>query len=205
MDHMERIGLYTVLGYLCGSILFARVFGYLFRGKDITAESADGNPGTANAFQYGGFVCGALTLCGDLLKGFLPVYLFLKGAESHSCGLALVLAAPVAGHIFSVFHGFRGGKGIATSFGCLLGLLPETAPVAILAGTFLLFSLVIRITPHYDRTVWTYRFAAVCVVLLIKNPYIVTGFLLIGLLINTHMYFSNEKREKCQVRLLWTH
>lgn len=202
---MARVGLYTIFGYLSGSILFAYVFGRLFRGKDITEDSADGNPGTANAFMYGGFVCGVLTLCGDLLKGFLPVYLYLRGTEINSYGLALVLAAPVAGHIFSIFHGFRGGKGIAVSFGCLLGLAPEMTPVLILAGMFLLFSLVIRITPHYDRTIWVYRCSAVCMLLFIKKIYIVTGFLVISLLINAHMYFSNEKREKRQVRLLWTH
>ena len=67
---------FTVFGYLLGSILFARVYGALF-GKDLISNSTDGNPGTSNAFIYGGMLCGTLTLLGDLIKGFLPVFLYL--------------------------------------------------------------------------------------------------------------------------------
>ena len=67
---------FTAFGYLCGSILFARVYGALF-GKDLISNSTDGNPGTSNAFIYGGMLCGTLTLLGDLIKGFLPVFLYL--------------------------------------------------------------------------------------------------------------------------------
>lgn len=68
--------------------------------------------------------CGTLTLICELLKGFLPVYLYLRGRSPAECPaiFALILAAPVLGHAFSVFYGFHGGKGIAVSFGCLLGL-----------------------------------------------------------------------------------
>ena len=49
---------FICFGYLLGSILFARLFGLLFAHKDITQNTADGNPGTANAFLQGGFLCG---------------------------------------------------------------------------------------------------------------------------------------------------
>ena len=58
-----------LLGYLSGSILFARVSMALLHKGYILTASKDGNPGTANAFRYGGFLCGTLTLSGDLLKG----------------------------------------------------------------------------------------------------------------------------------------
>lgn len=202
---MLRSVMYIVLGYLCGSILYARVSAALLHRGDITACSADGNPGTANAFLYGGFWCGVLTLCGDLLKGFLPVQLYLRGTELDSCGmeLVLVIAAPVVGHVFPVFSRFHGGKGIAVTFGCLLGLFPYRYPALVLAAVFIVFSLIIRITPHYDRTIWTYRCAAVCMFLLIKNMYIKAAFLVIALVVNGNLRSSGEKREKCQVRVLW--
>ena len=65
------------LGYLSGSVLYARIFARLFRKEDMLEGSRDHNPGTANAFMYGGFWCGFLTLICDLGKGFLPVYLFI--------------------------------------------------------------------------------------------------------------------------------
>lgn len=74
-------------------------------------ERYDKNPGTFNVFQYGGFLCGTLTLCGDLLKGFLPVFLYRCGnMRAADMGLAFVLAAPVFGHILPAFHKFRGAR-----------------------------------------------------------------------------------------------
>lgn len=202
---MARSLLYTGFGYLCGSILFARLFGMLLRGKDITQESVDGNPGTANAFLYGGFLCGILTLCGDLLKGFLPVWMYLRRAPLSACQTALipVMAAPVIGHLFPLFGRIKGGKGIAVTFGCLLGLAPELRPVLILAFVFIFLSAVVRVTPHYDRTIWTYRCVAAGMLFLLENRYIAAAFLLISLAVNGRMHLSDEKREKCQVKLLW--
>ncbi len=202
---MIRSGIYIALGYLCGSVLFARVFAYLLCREDITARSADGNPGTANAFIYGGFWCGILTLCGDLLKGIIPVQMYLKGADLNACGMEMIfiIIAPVVGHIYPIFYGFRGGKGIAVTFGCLLGLFPNLYPALILAAVFVFFSLVIRITPHYSRTIWTYRFASVSMILFVKNVYIIIAFLVTAFVVNINMQLSNEKREKCQVSILW--
>lgn len=203
---MLRSGIYIVLGYLSGSVLFARVFAALLQKGDITVSGADGNPGTANAFLYGGFWCGILTLCGDLFKGFIPIHMYLRGTELDSCGIELVfiIIAPVAGHIFPLFHRFRGGKGIAVTFGCLLGLYPNLFPVLVLAFVFLFFSLVIRITPHHDRTVWTYRCAAICMFLVEKNVYIIVAFLIIAFIVNLNMQFS-QRKEECRVRILWMH
>ena len=117
---------FTVFGYLSGSILFARVYGALF-GKDLISNSTDGNPGTSNAFIYGGMLCGTLTLLGDLIKGFLTVFLYLYMTRGNTDIYFMpVLAAPVLGHIFPCFYRFRGGKGIAVSFGCLFRAFANT-------------------------------------------------------------------------------
>ena len=60
---------FILFGYFTGSLLFARYFSNLFCGKDVTVDTPDSNPGTYNAYTYGGFWCGALTLVCDLLKG----------------------------------------------------------------------------------------------------------------------------------------
>lgn len=215
--------IFAILGYLSGSILYARLFGYLFKKKDIIAETKDGNPGTANAFMKGGLVCGILTLCCELSKAFFPVFLCrgcqdklwaieLMAASGISTGKGqilcfageiLVLSTPVVGHIFPLFFRFRGGKGIAATFGSLLGLAPNLLPALTLAFFFLLFSLVIRITPHFSRTVGTYLFgtAAICVEPLVLS--VKLAFVLIAVLVCWRMYQSEEEREVCRVRLLW--
>ena len=199
---MTRALFFTVLGYLSGSVLFARVLAGLL-GKDILGKSKDENPGVSNAFQYGGFLCGMGTLLGDLLKGFFPVWLFLRGPESGGApalALALVAAAPVVGHAFPVYYGFRGGKGIAVSFGCLLGLLPDWQPFAFFAGSFLFFSLVVKVTPHFQRTIVSYLAALVLLALSSQPGEVVLGFFLISCVVCLRLHMSKEPREAMQMQ-----
>ena len=197
---MGRTVVFTVLGYLSGSLLFARYWGKWCRGRNVVEESPDQNPGTFNAFQYGGFVCGTLTLCGDLLKGFLPVFLYCR---ERPWELGLVLAAPVWGHVLPLYHGFRGGKGVAVTFGCLLGLLPKRRPLLLLAFVFLFFSLVVKITPNYHRTLAAYVAAALGMVLFVPDPGVALGFGLISVVVIGKLLHSTERKESCKVGIVW--
>ena len=147
-------------------------------------------------------LCGLLTLLGDLCKGFLPVWLFLRMEEPPPL-LPLVLAAPVLGHAFPVFYGFRGGKGIAVSFGCLLGLAPDLRPALILAAVFILFSVVIIISPHYYRTLATYIAAIPIMFIVIRAGAVRMGFLLIAETVILKLLGSKEEKEKPEVKIGW--
>lgn len=198
---MIRTFLFFAFGYFSGSILFARVYGTLFN-KDITENSKDKNPGAANAFMQGGMLCGILTLIGDILKGFLPVFLFLKvSGGAVGFGIALVLAAPVLGHNYSVFYRFEGGKGIAVSFGCLLGLFPRLLPALILAFCYITLSVVVRISPHYYRTLAAYFAAAVIGLFLVSEAGIRTGMAVIAALIIIKHLASTEEKTKFSISL----
>ena len=200
--------MYMILGYLSGSVLFARVFSGIFQKEGVIENSRDRNPGTANAFMYGGFWCGVFTLAGDLLKGFLPVFLFMHSGMpeySHALAGGLVLAAPVIGHVFPVFFGFRGGKGIAVTFGCLLGMFPLWKPLAFMALFFVFFSVVFRITPHYHRTLAAYLCALVSVLCINGEAAgtVKAGFFVITLTVCVRLLTSKESKEKMGVKLLW--
>lgn len=109
---------YIVLGYVSGSVMFGYVVPKVLRGIDVRSLSSDGNPGTANAFFYGGASCGLVVLLCDLLKGMVPVYLAAREIGTEHMAFSLVMAAPVLGHAFPFLGGRRkGGKGIAVSFG----------------------------------------------------------------------------------------
>ena len=196
---MIRTFLFFAFGYFSGSILFARVYAALFN-KDIIENSKDKNPGAANAFMHGGMLCGTLTLVGDILKGFLPVFLFLKvSGGAVGFGIALVLAAPVLGHNYSVFYRFEGGKGIATSFGCLLGLFPQLVPALILAVCYITLSVIVRISPHYYRTLAAYSASAAIGLFLIPEAGIRTGMAIISVLIIIKHLASKEEKSKFSV------
>lgn len=202
-DRILRNVIFIVFGYLSGSILYAQIFARLFYNKNLMEISPDNNPGTANAYQYGGFWCGTATLICDLLKGFIPVSLFMAGASQGPCVNALVLAAPVIGHTFPVFHHFRGGKGIAVTFGCLLGLLPIWEPLATLALYFLLFSVVIRIIPTYYRTLAAYLCSLVNIFFISNFREIWIGFGLICMVVLFRLLTSKEEKKQLEVKMLW--
>lgn len=187
--------IFFAFGYFSGSILFARIYGTLFN-KDIIGSSNDKNPGAANAFINGGFFCGTLTLIGDLFKGFIPVFLFLYLTKNTGPGIALVLAAPVLGHNYSVFYRFTGGKGIAVSFGCLLGLLPYAVPVLILAAVYITLSVAVVISPNYYRSITAYTLVTVIAFFAVEPFGIKTGMGIISALIIIKHLASREERQK---------
>lgn len=171
---MLKTFIFSTFGYLAGSLLFARYFSDFFCGKDVTADTPDKNPGTYNAYTYGGFWCGALTLICDLLKGFLSVFMFIR-FSGKGLGLVLVMVAPVLGHLFPIWHKFSGGKGIAVSFGVLLGIAPDFRPVLILAITYLMFSFLFKVNPHFYRLILTYSVAMLAIILVRPGVTVVLG------------------------------
>ena len=203
-----QIAGFILLGYLSGSVLYARVFARLFGKEEMIENSRDRNPGTANAFMYGGFWCGLLTLICDIGKAFIPVFLFMRAVEQLRPGViatSLVLAAPVVGHVFPVFYGLKGGKGIAATFGSLLGLFPALKPAAILAVFFIFFSVVLRVSPHFYRTLTAYLCALFCMAFSIDRRSVILGFAIITVAVCIRMFASPEEKEKIKVKLLWMH
>lgn len=205
---MMETAMYVLLGYLSGSVLYAKVFTRIFQKEGAIEQSNDQNPGTANAFLFGGFWCGILTLAGDLLKGFLPVFLFVHGImprRPDALLSALVIAAPVIGHAFPIFYEFKGGKGIAVTFGCLLGLSPFWKPVAVLALFFIFFSVVLRITPHFYRTLAAYVFSLAVILCMVDGKVLKAGFFLITVTVCGRLLLSREEKQDMEVKLLWKH
>lgn len=112
--------LLPVFSYLLGSVSSAIVIARVFGLKD-PREVGSGNPGATNILRYGGKKAAALTLLGDVLKGVVPV-LVAHALGVEASVLALVMLAAFVGHVFPLFHGFKGGKGVATAFGALIAL-----------------------------------------------------------------------------------
>lgn len=143
---------WTTAGFLSGGVMYCQWLPLRLTGHDITRESRDHNPGTANVFLICGVPLGLICLALDLLKGFVPVALGSRAVDSRSLLFAGLLAAPVLGHAAGVFNHGRGGKCIATAFGALAGLLPGCGVVFLLAALYLLFSTIIRLRPMAWRS-----------------------------------------------------
>jgi len=116
------------IAYLIGSISFAVVVSKCMRLPDPHSYGS-GNPGATNVLRTGNKLAAVLTLMGDALKGYLAVMLarILLGDNSltsslNSWLLCGVVIAVFLGHLFPIFHGFKGGKGVATACGILFGI-----------------------------------------------------------------------------------
>jgi len=118
-----------ILSYLLGSIATAVWTGKIFHGIDVR-EHGSGNAGATNVIRVLGWKTGIPVLFIDVLKGWgaamLPVFFNLAGEGTAILTNYQILAglAAIIGHIFPVFAGFRGGKGVATIFGVLLAIHP---------------------------------------------------------------------------------
>lgn len=112
--------LFVPLAYLLGSISSAIIVCRLMGLPDPRGEGS-GNPGATNVLRIGGKKAAAITLVGDLLKGLIPVLLAKAFGVSEIVLLSVALAA-LLGHLYPLFFDFRGGKGVATGFGVLLGI-----------------------------------------------------------------------------------
>lgn len=144
MSNIIFIFISIVAAYLLGSVPFAVLMSKAFGLADPRTYGS-GNPGATNVLRSGKKAAAALTLLGDIGKGWLAVYLALHfGAkdESHLIVMALVGLAVFLGHLFPVFLHFKGGKGVATALGVLLAF-NVILGLAVLA-TWIFVALVFR-------------------------------------------------------------
>lgn len=141
-----RLWLLTLaIAYLLGSIPFGYLLVRIFRKEDIRATGS-GNIGATNVARFGGKGLGILTLLFDLLKAFAAVKIaqhFAPGTPGFPSDLAVAAGiAAILGHVFPVWLGFKGGKGVASALGVFLALVPLAALCAL--GVFIVVFAITR-------------------------------------------------------------
>ena len=157
----------ALFGYLLGSVPTGLLLTRLFSKVD-PREAGSGNIGATNIYRIAGKRLGVVTLIGDILKGLIPIAvasawgLVDRWGVSRDVWIALVGLSPVVGHIFPIFLGFKGGKGVATALGVYLAV----SPVAVFIE-FLVFLGV----------VWKWRFVSVgSLICVITIPFLIAFF-----------------------------
>jgi glycerol-3-phosphate acyltransferase PlsY len=167
--------------YLLGSISSAVVIARIMHLED-PRNVGSRNPGATNILRYGGKTAAALTLLGDLLKGVVAVVV-ARLITDETLMLASVGLLALVGHVYPIFFGFRGGKGVATGFGVWLALSPWVALALVLTW------LVVAALSRYS-SVAALIATALCplyVWLLLRQwPYVVLSIAMGALLIWRH-------------------
>lgn len=132
--------IFGVIAYLMGSLSSAILICKAFKLPDPRVEGSM-NPGATNVLRIGGRLPAALTLTGDILKGYIPVIAaHLFGIEGFV--LSLIALIVFLGHLYPIFFRFHGGKGVATAAGAMLALAPMVGLAAIII--WLLVAVIFR-------------------------------------------------------------
>ena len=142
MDPLILTLILTILAYLLGSISSAIITCKLMGLQD-PRTTGSRNPGATNVLRSGGKKAAIITLLGDMLKGLVPV-LIAAQFDVDNLTLALVGFFAFLGHIFPLYYGFKGGKGVATYFGVILGLNWQVGLIALII--WLIVALLLKIS-----------------------------------------------------------
>lgn len=144
MPDFVIVPLAVLAAYLLGSVPFAVVCSRLFGLADPRSYGSK-NPGATNVLRSGNKAAAALTLLGDMAKGWLAVFLAQILAPKYGFAQGLVAAVALAaffGHLFPIFLRFKGGKGVATAAGVLLALDPSLGLITL--GVWLTIAFILR-------------------------------------------------------------
>jgi glycerol-3-phosphate acyltransferase PlsY len=155
--------LFIILSYLLGSIPFGLIITRYYAGFDIRTKGS-GNIGFTNVLRAVGKKEAFLTLAGDTIKGFIPVILARIILNDNSLAAACGIAA-IIGHDFPAFLRFKGGKGVATSFGALFGIIPLGGAIA------LIIWLVVFYLWKYSSLAAITSYLLLPLVVILINPY----------------------------------
>ena len=143
---LETPWLWALIAFISGSLPLSVWLGKIALGVDIR-NYGDGNPGAANVWRAGGRWWGLVAILLDGFKGLIPVAIANFGLGIQGWWLAVIALAPVLGHTFSPFLGFRGGKALSTTFGVWCGLTLWLGP-SVLGISFAL-GLAVLVTPGW--------------------------------------------------------
>lgn len=135
-----ELAIAAIASYLCGSIPFGVLIAKA-KGVDIMSVGS-GNPGATNVWRTLGPAAGFTVFLTDTLKGAVPAAIVLWLSKDASFGLVAGILA-IIGHTFSPFLKFKGGKGVATAFGALVGSAPIIAGIV-----FAIFALIVALTRY---------------------------------------------------------
>jgi len=139
MENILNILTFACMAYLIGSFSTAIITCKIMGIKD-PRQTGSNNPGATNVLRHGGKKAAIITLIGDMIKGLIPVLITLQ-FQTDSLIIGLVGLFALLGHIFPVYYGFKGGKGVATYYGVILGIHWQVGLIALIIWLFVAAAL----------------------------------------------------------------
>ena len=178
---------YIILAYFIGSISFGILLSKIFKIQDPRSFGSR-NPGATNVMRSGKKLAALLTLLGDMLKGTLVVLIAELYLNLTYDQVLLIAAAVFLGHLFPVYHQFKGGKGVATALGVLLAIDIHIAILVLII--WLVIFLISRISSLSAIT------AALCLPLMTFFMHVDQSFLLLSFFLSILLIYRHKENIK---------
>jgi glycerol-3-phosphate acyltransferase PlsY len=185
-----KIAIIIISCYLLGSIPFGYIVGKLFKKVDIR-KFGSGNIGATNTLRILGLPLASLVAIGDIGKGILSIYLVQYFNIDNLLILTIAGLAVICGHDWSLFLGFKGGKGIATTFGVIFALNPVISILALI-----IWGVVVIATRYVSLSSIFALIAIFIFTILFKQPYEYIIFSTIVMILGIFKHKDNIKRLK---------
>jgi len=179
--------IFIILAYFIGSISFGILLSKVFKIQDPRSFGSK-NPGATNVMRSGKKLAALLTLLGDMLKGTIVVLIAKLYVNLTYDQVLLIAAAVFLGHIFPVYHQFKGGKGVATALGVLLAIDIHIAILVLII--WLVIFLISRISSLSAIT------AALCLPLITFFMHVDKSFLLLSFFLSILLIYRHKENIK---------
>ena len=179
--------IFIILAYFIGSISFGILLSKVFKIQDPRSFGSK-NPGATNVMRSGKKLVALLTLLGDMLKGTIVVLIAKLYLNLTYDQVLLVAAAVFLGHLFPVYHQFKGGKGVATALGVLLAIDIHIAILVLIIWLFIF--LISRISSLSAIT------AALCLPLITFFMHVDQSFLLLSFFLSILLIYRHKENIK---------
>ena len=178
---------YIILAYFIGSISFGILLSKIFKIQDPRSFGSR-NPGATNVMRSGKKLAALLTLLGDMLKGTIVVLIAKLYLNLNYDQVVLIAAAVFIGHLFPVYHQFRGGKGVATALGVLLAI-----DIHIAISVLIIWLVILLISRISSLSAIT---AALCLPLMAFFMHVDQSFLLLSLFLSFLLIYRHKENIK---------
>jgi len=175
--------LMTATGFLSGSVMYSYLLPRWLKKIDVRQQSEDGNPGSMNAIAASGPWMGLTCLALDVMKAGVPVCISVTQLGVSGYYVIPVMVAPVLGHAFTPFLGFKGGKGVSVAFGSLLGAMAVSSAFLVLASIMVLFRFIVVVDPDSAKVIAAFTAASLAVIVMEPLIEITIAVLAISLLV----------------------
>lgn len=186
----------SAVGFLSGSLMYSYFITKALKNVDVRSlPGGDGNPGSSNAIRAAGVKVGVVCMVLDVMKAFVPVFVAVTIFSMRNFYLVPVVAAPVLGHAFSPFLGFRGGKAVSATFGALLALWPVSQVVLMLAIVMAFFKFIAVVKPDSTGVTVSLCMAIILSLFLEPHLYIKLAFALVSFTVIYRMRRSPDRGE----------